>query len=85
MGCTILIPKWDVYENKISRTFQFNNFIDAFGFITKIAMIAEAFCHHPEWRNVYSKVHIDLTTHDLGGISTIDLKVAKEIDKLHYR
>ncbi len=84
-GLSILIPKWDIGNTKISRTFKFNNFIEAFGFMTKVALIAESLCHHPEWTNIYSKVHIDLTTHDLGGISTIDLKFAKEIDKLDYR
>ena len=77
-----LIPKWKIFESKISRTFQFKNFIDAFSFMTKVAMLAESSCHHPEWKNIYSKVDIVLTTHDLGGISTTDRQFAKEIDKL---
>ena len=61
---------------------QFANFIDAFGFMTKVAMISESICHHPEWRNIYSEVSIELTTHDLKGISNLDLKLAKAIDKI---
>ena len=80
-----LIPSWQISEKKISKTFRFTNFIDAFSFITKVAMIAESSCHHPEWRNIYSEVYIVLTTHDLGGISTLDLKFAQEIDKLNNR
>ncbi len=76
------IPQWEVQEQKIIRSFDFKNFIEAFGFITKVAIISESMGHHPDWSNSYSKVLISLTTHDLGGISNLDLKLAKKVDQL---
>ncbi len=76
------IPGWEILETRLRKTFQFENFIDAFSFMTKVAMISESICHHPEWENVYSKVCICLTTHDSGGITHLDLKLAKAIDKV---
>ncbi len=77
------IPNWTLKDGKLSRDFDFKNFIEAFGFITKIAILSESLSHHPEWSNVYNKVKIELITHDLNGISTMDVKLAKEIDKLY--
>ncbi len=77
-----LIPGWEILNNRLRKTFKFRDFIEAFGFMTKIAMISESICHHPEWKNVYSEVSIDLTTHELSGISNLDLKLAKAIDKI---
>ena len=77
-----LIPDWEILNSRIRKTFQFRNFIDAFGFMTKVAIIADGMGHHPEWKNVYSKVTIDLTTHELNGISNLDLKLAKSIDEI---
>ncbi|WP_320676413.1 4a-hydroxytetrahydrobiopterin dehydratase [Prochlorococcus sp. MIT 1300] len=76
------LPGWTVVGNKIQRKFKFKDFVEAFGFMTRVAMIAERINHHPEWSNVYALVKIDLTTHDLGGLSNIDLMFAKEINKL---
>jgi len=76
------IPEWDIKNNKLVRIFKFEDFIEAFGFMTKVALIAESNGHHPEWSNVYSKVIVELTTHDLGGLSNKDLKLAKSINKL---
>ncbi len=76
------IPSWQLKDKKLIRTFHFKNFVEAFGFMTKVAILAESFCHHPEWMNVYSKVEIQLTTHDLGGISSNDFELAKAIDRL---
>ncbi len=76
------IPDWEIKQGKISRGWKFRNFIEAFGFITKVAIISESLGHHPNWSNVYSSVKIELTTHDLGGLSNLDIKLAKEIDKL---
>ena len=76
------LPEWEVSEMKIIRKFKFSNFIDAFAFMTKVAIIAEGMNHHPEWSNVYSQVNIELTTHDLGGITNLDLKLATKIDDL---
>ena len=76
-------PLWEVKENKsITRKFHFKDFIQAFSFMTKVAILAETMCHHPEWSNVYADVEIILTTHDLGGISNLDFKLAKAIDEL---
>lgn len=74
---------WKEQNNKLSRTFQFNDFKDAFAFMTKVALAAEKMDHHPEWRNVYNKVEINLSTHDAGDVVTDkDRKLAEEIDKL---
>lgn len=65
----------------ISRTFKFANFIEAFGFMTEGALAAEKLNHHPEWFNVYSKVEITLHTHDVGGLTDLDFRLAKSLDK----
>ena len=76
------ISDWEIHENSLKKTFHFKNFVEAFGFMTKVAIISESICHHPEWSNVYAKVIINLTTHDLGGISSLDFKLAKAIDEI---
>ncbi|ABX08422.1 4a-hydroxytetrahydrobiopterin dehydratase [Prochlorococcus marinus] len=76
------LPRWEVKDNKLQRDFRFQNFVEAFGFMTQVGLIAESLNHHPEWSNVYSEVTIKLTTHDLGGLSTLDIKLAKLINKL---
>lgn len=68
---------------KISREYVFKDFRAAFGFMTQVALMAERKCHHPEWSNVYNKVHITLTTHDLGGISKDDMHLARFADQVH--
>ncbi len=73
---------WDVQSKKITKEWQFGDFISAFGFMTKVALIAEAMNHHPEWSNVYGTVKIQLYTHDLGGISNKDIHLAKAINKI---
>ena len=75
-------PSWIIDNKTIKKEFKFENFIEAFGFMTKVAIISESACHHPEWKNVYSEVTIDLTTHELNGISNLDLKLAKSIDEI---
>ena len=77
-----LIPDWEILNSRLRKTFKFQNFIEAFGFMTKVAIISESACHHPEWKNTYSEVTIDLTTHELNGITNLDLKLAKSIDGL---
>jgi len=74
------IHGWTVTNGKLHKAFQFKSFIDAFGFMTRVAIAAEAMNHHPEWFNVYNRVIIDLSTHDLGGISTFDFELAKKIE-----
>jgi 4a-hydroxytetrahydrobiopterin dehydratase len=78
------LPEWATVAEPdgISRTFSFGDFIDAFGFMTKVAIMAEKADHHPEWSNVYNRVEIVLTTHDAGGLSQRDIDLATAIDAL---
>ncbi|MEM8893655.1 MAG: 4a-hydroxytetrahydrobiopterin dehydratase [Bacteroidota bacterium] len=72
---------WQEADNKLSRTFEFDDFIQAFGFMTKVAFLAEKMDHHPNWSNVYNKVTIELTTHDAGNtVTDKDRKLAAAID-----
>lgn len=73
---------WSIQDNKLYRAFKFTDFIAAFGFMTQVALLAERADHHPEWFNVYNKVAISLTTHDIGGISKRDFALAYEISQL---
>ncbi|MDB4213432.1 4a-hydroxytetrahydrobiopterin dehydratase [Octadecabacter sp.] len=73
---------WTVGETQADKTFQFKNFIEAFGWMTSAAIVAEKLDHHPEWFNVYKTVKVTLTTHDTGGLSDLDLKLAKRMDAL---
>lgn len=75
---------WKEENNKLTQTFTFKNFMDAFGFMTKVALIAEKMNHHPEWSNVYNKVKITLTTHDSGNtITEKDRALALAIDQIN--
>ncbi len=76
------IPGWKISKDHIHRCFTFSNFIEAFSFMTKVAFLSEKYNHHPNWDNVYSKVNIKFTTHDLGGISNLDQIIACEINNL---
>ncbi len=78
------LPHWTVSRGglAIERKFEFGDFVEAFGFITRTAILAEKADHHPEWYNVYNKVEITLTTHDAGGLSKRDVALAKQIDEL---
>tara|TARA_B100000886_G_scaffold117988_1_gene79345 strand:- start:131 stop:472 length:342 start_codon:yes stop_codon:yes gene_type:complete len=78
----VKIPGWEIKPEKIKREFHFANFIEAFSFMTKVALICEKYNHHPNWENVYSKVIIRLNTHDLGGITNLDQTLASEINKI---
>jgi 4a-hydroxytetrahydrobiopterin dehydratase len=73
---------WKVINGKINKTFKFDDFVQAFGFMTKVAMEAEKMNHHPEWFNVYDTVRVDLVTHDVEGISNYDIKLARIIDRI---
>ena len=68
-------------RNAVSKTYKFNSFIEAFSFMTSAAIFAEKLNHHPEWFNVYSRVDVVLTTHDLDAISELDIKLAIHMDK----
>lgn len=74
---------WKEENNTLRRSFKFENFIEAWSFMTKVAMVAEKMNHHPEWSNIYNTVNISLTTHDKGNtITTKDRELAKKIDEL---
>ncbi|UTH47520.1 4a-hydroxytetrahydrobiopterin dehydratase [Loktanella salsilacus] len=66
----------------ITKTFEFKNFVQAFGWMTQVAMHAEKLNHHPEWSNVYKTVEVALTTHDADGLTALDAKLAKKMDQL---
>jgi len=71
---------WELKDEKLQKSFKFTNFVEAFGFMTRIALEAERMNHHPEWSNVYNNVTIKLSTHDAGGITDYDIKLAEIID-----
>ena len=74
------VPDWTLNGDGIDRRYVFADFIQAFGFMARVALLAEKADHHPEWTNVYNKVDIRLTTHDAGGLSTRDFALARAID-----
>ncbi len=77
-------PDWELVRDgkAIKRTFQFDDFSQAWGFMSRVALLADSQDHHPEWFNVYAKVEITLTTHDAGGLSSRDAAMARAIDQL---
>lgn len=76
---------WTYRDNAFYGEFKFKNFVEAFGFMAQVAIVAEKLNHHPEWDNVYNRVNIKLTTHDAGNqISELDIKLAKRILNLHF-
>ena len=79
-----LLPEWRPVAGRdaIARHFRFRDFSEAFGFMTRVALLAEAQDHHPEWSNVWNKVDILLTTHEAGGLSARDVTLAQRIDAL---
>jgi 4a-hydroxytetrahydrobiopterin dehydratase len=76
---------WTIQAGKLHRTFTFDDFVAAFGFMAQVALVAERMNHHPEWHNVYSRVAVDLTTHDAGGITDKDFQLAAAMDRLAAR
>jgi 4a-hydroxytetrahydrobiopterin dehydratase len=76
------LPHWMLDGEHLKRTIRFQDFSQAFAFMTRVALLAEQQDHHPEWFNVYNRVEIALTTHDAGGLSARDLKLARSIDAL---
>ena len=77
-----LLQDWRLQDGKLYRSFKFANFVEAFGFMARAALLAEKMGHHPEWSNVYSRVDVYLTTHDAGGISERDFLLASALDGL---
>ena len=76
------LPNWTLAGGKLRRELRFGDFVEAFGFMARVALIAEAMGHHPEWSNVWNRVTIELTTHDAGGLTDLDLQLARRIDAL---
>ncbi len=76
------LSQWQLRDGKLFRSFQFADFVEAFGFMSRVALLAEARNHHPEWSNVYNRVDIELVSHDLGGITERDTGLAEAIDRV---
>ena len=80
----LMATGWEMVDGRdaIHKTFVFIDFADAFGWMTRVAIWAEKWDHHPEWSNVYKTVEVTLTTHDVGGLSALDAKLARKMDTL---
>ena len=76
------LPGWERDDDGIAKSFEFADFSEAWGFLSRVALAAERLNHHPEWTNVYKQVLIRLSTHDAGGITERDFKLAAEIEKI---
>jgi 4a-hydroxytetrahydrobiopterin dehydratase len=76
------LKDWQLHNEKLQRRFVFRDFVEAFGFMSRVALLAEAMDHHPEWSNVYNRVEINLTTHDASGISQRDFTLAERVNRL---
>lgn len=74
--------QWQLEDNKLKRSYAFKDFCEAFAFMTRVALIAERLGHHPEWSNVYNKVDVAITSHDLGGLSNLDRLFIAQVDSL---
>lgn len=77
--------QWQINNDKLTKSFKFKSFIRAFGWMSQIAIWAEKLNHHPEWFNVYNKVEVNLTTHDVGGLSELDFKLAAKMDLFYVQ
>lgn len=73
------LPGWTIAGGTLHRAFQFRDFTEAFGFMARVALLAEKMDHHPDWQNVYNRVTIDLVTHDAGGLTVLDFELATKI------
>jgi 4a-hydroxytetrahydrobiopterin dehydratase len=76
------LGSWTIQGSKLHREYKFRDFVQAFGFMTQVALLAERAAHHPEWFNVYNRVVVDLTTHEAGGITQKDLDLAREMEEI---
>jgi len=76
------LPGWELGEDRIKKTFRFKDFVEAFGWMSCAALIAERMNHHPDWRNVWATVEVELSTHDAGGLTELDMKLASAMDEL---
>jgi 4a-hydroxytetrahydrobiopterin dehydratase len=75
-------PGWELRGTRIARTFRFADFATAFGWMASVALVAERMDHHPDWKNVYDRVEVELTTHDAGGLTERDFELAAAMDRL---
>ena len=73
---------WEIVDGKLHREFLFGDFVEAFGFMSRVALVAEKSDHHPEWSNVWNRVTVDLVTHDAGGITDRDVALANTMNEL---
>jgi 4a-hydroxytetrahydrobiopterin dehydratase len=76
------LPEWSLADGKLHREFAFADFVAAFGFMARAALVAERMNHHPEWSNVWNRVTVDLVTHSAGGITASDADLARALDEL---
>jgi 4a-hydroxytetrahydrobiopterin dehydratase len=76
------LKDWQVSSEALERSFKFTDFSEAWAFMNRVALLAEKLDHHPNWSNVYNKVEINLSTHDRGGVTTLDAQLAAAIDEL---
>jgi 4a-hydroxytetrahydrobiopterin dehydratase len=76
------LPEWRRDGDKLVRRFQFDTFVNAFGWMSSAALVAEKLDHHPEWKNVYNRVDVELTTHDAKGITELDFELATKMNEL---
>ncbi|HSR33988.1 MAG TPA: 4a-hydroxytetrahydrobiopterin dehydratase [Anaerolineae bacterium] len=76
------LGSWTLKNEKLHREYRFRDFVQAFGFMTQVALLAERAAHHPEWSNVYNRVTVDLTTHEAQGITQKDLDLAREMEQI---
>ena len=83
-GLSAMLPAWKLVEGRdaITRAFRFKDFSEAWGFMARVALLAEAQDHHPEWFNVWNRVEITLSTHDASGLSARDVRLAQAIDAI---
>jgi 4a-hydroxytetrahydrobiopterin dehydratase len=79
------LGSWTIEHGKLHRTYRFRDFVQAFGFMAQVALLAERSAHHPEWFNVYNRVVVDLTTHDAQGITQKDLDLARRMEEIAGR
>jgi 4a-hydroxytetrahydrobiopterin dehydratase len=76
------IPRWTMQDSRLHRVFEFDGFVAAFGFMARAAIEAEKLNHHPDWRNVYNRVEVTLWTHDAGGLTGLDFRLAEIMDRI---
>lgn len=76
------LPGWTLVAGKLHKAFTFRDFVEAWSFMSAVALAAETMGHHPEWSNIWNRVTVDLTTHDAGGISALDFDLAVRMDTL---